>query len=540
MFQRSRAKLTRRGLILLAVALASGLAGWLRPAAPVYAQARLVSLVSQDNGHVALGLALRRLGVVGTFMQTAAHPDDEHNQLYALFTLGQGLRSIDVQTTRGEGGQNEIGPELFRDIGVLRTSELLAAHRLDGAEQWFTRAIDYGYSFDPAGGLREVGARRRGGRLRPADPDAPARRRADDEHPGPRRRPRARGDSGPDARGVPRGGRSGAVTPSRSRPACGRGRRRSCTSPAAMGFGGSAAAGDAPAPAPAGHSATRGRRRLRPAARPHLPRDRRRRPQQPQVPGHGSARRRCRAASAAGEASAGPSRYQLVDSTIPGQMDKDETSLFDGIDTSLAGLASFAGPNPPEALKAGLAAIAEQAQPRAEGVRRGRRRGDGRAGGGGSRRAARAARAARLDGARRERAVRNRLPPEDQGGGLRERRAAGRHGLAFEALADDGLVIAGQPVKLSFAVVNRGAADVAVERGQRGGLRRRPPAARRDREGRTARSPAPPTSRCRTTPGSPSPTGPTSTGTRGRRRPRSTSSRPTSSSACRSARRRSA
>ena len=91
-------------------------------------------LVSQDSGHVRLGLALRKLGVSGTFMQSAAHPDDEHNPLFAMFTHGMGLRSIDVQTNRGEGGQNEIGPELFRDIGVLRTSELLAAHRLDGAE----------------------------------------------------------------------------------------------------------------------------------------------------------------------------------------------------------------------------------------------------------------------------------------------------------------------------------------------------------------------------------------------------------------------
>src|SRR5580698_11347891 len=106
-------------------------------------------LSSQDSGHVALGLALRKLNVSGTFLQTAAHPDDETNALYAMFTHGMGLRSIDVQTTRGEGGQNEIGPELFSDMGVLRTSELLAAHRLDGAEQYFTRAIDYGYSFDP-------------------------------------------------------------------------------------------------------------------------------------------------------------------------------------------------------------------------------------------------------------------------------------------------------------------------------------------------------------------------------------------------------
>jgi len=115
------------------------------------------SVVSQESGHVALGLALRKLGVSGTFLQTAAHPDDEHNALYAMFTLGMGLRSIDVQTTRGDGGQNEIGPELFRDMAVLRTSELLAAHRLDGAEQYFTRAIDFGYSFDPQEVIRKWG-----------------------------------------------------------------------------------------------------------------------------------------------------------------------------------------------------------------------------------------------------------------------------------------------------------------------------------------------------------------------------------------------
>src|SRR5476651_2433658 len=107
------------------------------------------SVVSPDNGHVALGLAIRKLNVSGTFMQAPAHPDDKTNALLALFTHGMGLRSVDVQNNRGEGGQNEIGPELFRDIGVLRTSELVAAHRIDGAEQYFTRAIDYGYSFDP-------------------------------------------------------------------------------------------------------------------------------------------------------------------------------------------------------------------------------------------------------------------------------------------------------------------------------------------------------------------------------------------------------
>src|SRR5580698_3552535 len=106
-------------------------------------------LAAQDSGHIALGLALRKLNISATFLQTAAHPDDETNALYAMFTHGMGIRSICVQTTRGEGGQNEIGPELFGDIGVLRTSELMSAHRLDGAEQYFTRAIDFGYSFSP-------------------------------------------------------------------------------------------------------------------------------------------------------------------------------------------------------------------------------------------------------------------------------------------------------------------------------------------------------------------------------------------------------
>src|SRR5437667_9506323 len=124
----------------------------------VRAQNRMnYSLVAQDSGNIALGLALRKLNVSGTFMQTAAHPDDEHNALYAMFTHGMGLRSIDVQTTRGDGGQNEIGPELFQDMAVLRTSELLAAHRMDGAEQYFTRAIDYGYSFDPEEVIKKWG-----------------------------------------------------------------------------------------------------------------------------------------------------------------------------------------------------------------------------------------------------------------------------------------------------------------------------------------------------------------------------------------------
>ena len=80
-------------------------------------------------------------------MQTDAHPDDEDNGLLAMLGLGQGMRVALVTATRGDGGQNEIGPELGQALGVLRTEELLAVHRFDGAEQYFTRAIDFGYSF---------------------------------------------------------------------------------------------------------------------------------------------------------------------------------------------------------------------------------------------------------------------------------------------------------------------------------------------------------------------------------------------------------
>ena len=110
------------------------------------AQHQLVP-VSQLRGEPALELQLRKLDTVGSFMMTTAHPDDENNGMLAYFAHGKGYRTSLVTATHGEGGQNEIGPELFVPLAVLRTEELLAAHRFDGAEQYFTRAIDFGYSF---------------------------------------------------------------------------------------------------------------------------------------------------------------------------------------------------------------------------------------------------------------------------------------------------------------------------------------------------------------------------------------------------------
>jgi LmbE family N-acetylglucosaminyl deacetylase len=110
------------------------------------AQHRLVP-VSTLRGEPALELVLRKLDTVGNLMMTTAHPDDENNALLAYYGLGKGFRSSLVTATRGEGGQNEIGPELFESLAVLRTEELLAAHRFDGADQYFTRAVDFGFSF---------------------------------------------------------------------------------------------------------------------------------------------------------------------------------------------------------------------------------------------------------------------------------------------------------------------------------------------------------------------------------------------------------
>src|SRR5229473_7311129 len=83
------------------------------------AQLRVVPL-DDEQGHVALGLALRHLANTGIFMQTTAHPDDENNGLLVMLNRGLGYRTALATATRGNGGQNEIGPEIFEALGVLR------------------------------------------------------------------------------------------------------------------------------------------------------------------------------------------------------------------------------------------------------------------------------------------------------------------------------------------------------------------------------------------------------------------------------------
>ncbi len=98
------------------------------------------------QGAVRVKAGLDRLSVLGSVLMIAAHPDDENTALLAYCARGRQYRTAYLSLTRGEGGQNLIGSEQGDLMGVIRTQELLAARRVDGAEQYFTRAIDFGFS----------------------------------------------------------------------------------------------------------------------------------------------------------------------------------------------------------------------------------------------------------------------------------------------------------------------------------------------------------------------------------------------------------
>ncbi|MDQ3605518.1 MAG: PIG-L family deacetylase, partial [Gemmatimonadota bacterium] len=118
------------------------LASFLLPALPPAA-------VAQEPGYegaAGLGLAVRRLGVTKRVLMIGAHPDDEYTPLLARLALQEGAVVAYLSLTRGEGGQNGIGPELGESLGLLRTEELLAARTMDGAGQFFSRAYDFGFS----------------------------------------------------------------------------------------------------------------------------------------------------------------------------------------------------------------------------------------------------------------------------------------------------------------------------------------------------------------------------------------------------------
>ena len=133
--QKARARLSCA--VLLAVAL------WaIVPRGSADAQVRPI----YDSGAAGLAHLLGRLQTTASVLHTGAHPDDEDSAFVARTARGDHARVAYLSLTRGEGGQNIIGPELFDALGVIRTEELLQARRLDGGEQFFTRAFDYGFS----------------------------------------------------------------------------------------------------------------------------------------------------------------------------------------------------------------------------------------------------------------------------------------------------------------------------------------------------------------------------------------------------------
>jgi LmbE family N-acetylglucosaminyl deacetylase len=103
----------------------------------------------QDSGNAGLQLMLRRLSTTARLMHTTAHPDDEDGGMITLESRGKGDAVLLLTLNRGEGGQNKVGSNLFDVLGVLRTLELTASDRYYGVEQRFTRVADFGFSKSP-------------------------------------------------------------------------------------------------------------------------------------------------------------------------------------------------------------------------------------------------------------------------------------------------------------------------------------------------------------------------------------------------------
>ncbi len=126
-----------RATVVIAILAVAGMAN----------SADVPPLLSPDQMNASeIQLALQKLNVLGRVLYIAAHPDDENTNLMAFWANGSLYDAAYLSVTRGDGGQNIIGPELGERLGVIRTEELLDARRIDHARQFFTRAIDFGFS----------------------------------------------------------------------------------------------------------------------------------------------------------------------------------------------------------------------------------------------------------------------------------------------------------------------------------------------------------------------------------------------------------
>ncbi|MGZ5247527.1 MAG: PIG-L family deacetylase, partial [Flavitalea sp.] len=108
--------------------------------------AAVSKLSAQQYNSAEIYSDIQKLKVLGSVLYIAAHPDDENTRLLAFLAKERQYRTGYLSLTRGDGGQNLIGDEQGIDLGLIRTQELLAARKVDGAEQFFTRAFDFGFS----------------------------------------------------------------------------------------------------------------------------------------------------------------------------------------------------------------------------------------------------------------------------------------------------------------------------------------------------------------------------------------------------------
>jgi LmbE family N-acetylglucosaminyl deacetylase len=435
-------------LLLVAVAVVAVSPGPL-------AQHRLLP-VSALQGQPALELALRKLDTVGNLMMTTAHPDDENNALLAYYGHTRGFRTSLVTATRGEGGQNEIGPELFEALAVLRTEELLAVHKFDGAEQYFTSAVDFGFSFSVEESLEKWGGQAIVGEfvrmIRTLRPDVIVGFVHDGEGGGQHHQAstriaalafRAAADPNAFPEHIAQGLRPWQA-------------KKFYYTAAFFGPPGKAPQLSGPG-APALLTFTGGD-----AYDPVLGRT------CSEIAGEARSMHKCQGMSqllplpgVAEGFGGGIRNYRLLDTVLPGGVSRPDPEMFDGVDTTLVGLARYAGATPPAPLAEALTRIADAVNeartavaatgsaaavpPLAAGLRQ-----------------VRALRTA-LAGMTLDAAARYEI---DTRLALKAEQFARALVLAadvrVDAIANDGLVVAGQPVQVRVLAANRGDRDVTA------------------------------------------------------------------------------
>ncbi|HEY3382940.1 MAG TPA: PIG-L family deacetylase [Vicinamibacterales bacterium] len=398
------------------------------------------------GGELGLGLVLRQLGTTAIFLETGAHPDDENNGLLAMLGRGLGVRTAMFTCTRGTGGQNEIGPELFEALSVLRTEELASVHRYDGAEQYFGREIDFGYSFSIEETFQKWGRDETLSdyvrMIRTIRPDVVLTMRPDGEGGGMHHQAQARitGDA-----------YRAAADPNRFPGQLKEGLRpwqaRKLYYTERYGFRGE------PAPS-AGMTLLSVSNDIYDSLLGQT---------YVEIGSEARSNHKCQGMGQL-LSLPGPQTFQfrLGDTSLPGGVTRADTALFDGVDTTVPGLAQFVRGTPPDALAQGLTAIAREVENAQKAF---------------AARGVVAARGPIVAGLRAVRALRAqlsslginqeavleidyRLATKEQ---QFQQAAVLAQEVRIDVLADDGLVIGGQPIKVQTIVANRAAADMQVK-----------------------------------------------------------------------------